>query len=79
MEYRETDQIEIITLDSCELKQCDLIQQAADECTPPLLLNRDEDFIHRILRDHSTPNLSKVIVDNSDGIERIKKFKYLQT
>ncbi len=56
------------------LKQWDLIQQAAEECTPPLLLNRDEDFIHRILRDHRSPNLHKIVVDNIDGVERIKKF-----
>ena len=56
------------------LKQWDLIQQASESCTPPILLNRDEDFIHRILRDHMGPNVSHVIVEDSLGIDRVKDF-----
>jgi ribonuclease E len=33
------------------LRQWEAIQQAAETAHPPVLLNRDEDFIHRVLRD----------------------------
>ena len=56
------------------LHQWELIQQASDTCNPPILLNRDEDFIHRILRDHVAPELNKIVVDNSTAVERIRKF-----
>ncbi len=56
------------------LKQWEAIQQAADTATPPVLLNRDEDFIHRVLRDHIGPNLNRVVVDDHNAVERIKGF-----
>ena len=36
------------------LRQWEAIQKAAETASPPVLLNRDEDFIHRILRDLSS-------------------------
>ena len=44
------------------------IQQAM---RPPalLLLNRDEDFIHWILRDHMGPDLVRVVVDDAAAVE----------
>ncbi len=56
------------------LKQWELIQQASDSCTPPILLNRDEDFIHRILRDHTGQNINNIVVDNPEAVGRIKNF-----
>ncbi len=56
------------------LKQWELIQQASENCTPPILLNRDEDFIHRILRDHIDQNLTNIVVDNPEAIGRVKNF-----
>jgi len=56
------------------LKQWELIQQASESCTPPILLNRDEDFIHRILRDNTGQNVNHIIVDNPEAIGRIKNF-----
>ncbi len=56
------------------LKQWELIQQASDSCTPPILLNRDEDFIHRILRDHIGQNVNNIVVDNPEAIGRVKNF-----
>ena len=56
------------------LKQWELIQQASESCSPPILLNRDEDFIHRILRDHTGQNLTQIVVDNSEAIGRVKNF-----
>ncbi len=56
------------------LKQWELIQQASESCTPPILLNRDEDFIHRILRDHIGQNVKHIVVDNPEAVGRIKNF-----
>ena len=56
------------------LKQWELIQQASESCEPPILLNRDEDFIHRILRDHIGQNLNHIVVDNPEAIDRVKNF-----
>ena len=56
------------------LKQWDLIQQASESCTPPILLNRDEDFIHRILRDHVGSNQIRIVVEDSSAVERVKEF-----
>tara|TARA_B100000700_G_scaffold323130_1_gene426235 strand:- start:3036 stop:4943 length:1908 start_codon:yes stop_codon:yes gene_type:complete len=56
------------------LKQWDAIQQTAEEVQPPVLLNRDEDFIHRILRDHLGPNLIKVVVENELAVDRVNEF-----
>jgi len=56
------------------LKQWELIQQASESCTPPILLNRDEDFIHRILRDNIGQNVNHIVVDNPEAIGRVKNF-----
>ncbi|AIQ98098.1 Rne/Rng family ribonuclease [Prochlorococcus sp. MIT 0801] len=56
------------------LKQWELIQQASESCTPPILLNRDEDFIHRILRDHTGQNITQIVVDNTEAIGRVESF-----
>ena len=56
------------------LKHWELIQQASDSCTPPILLNRDEDFIHRILRDNIGQNVTQIVVDNTEAIGRVKNF-----
>jgi len=56
------------------LKHWELIQEASESCTPPILLNRDEDFIHRILRDHVGQNVNHIVVDNAEAIGRVKNF-----
>ncbi len=56
------------------LKQWELIQQASETCSPPILLNRDEDFIHRILRDNMGQNVTQIVVDNTEAIGRVKSF-----
>ncbi len=55
-------------------KQWESIQSAAESSAPPILLNREEDFINRVLRDHAKSDLSKVIVDTSQAAERAKNF-----
>ena len=56
------------------LRQWEAIQQAAETATPPVLLNRDEDFINRILRDHTGPDLARVVVDEPAAVARVSSF-----
>ncbi len=56
------------------LKQWESIQTAAENSAPPVLLNREEEFINRVLRDCISPDLNKVIVDNPEAVERAKNF-----
>ena len=56
------------------LRQWEAIQKAADAAVPPVLLNRDEDFIHRILRDQAGPELMRVVVDDSAAVDRVHTF-----
>ncbi|MEB3320711.1 MAG: Rne/Rng family ribonuclease [Cyanobium sp.] len=56
------------------LRQWEAIQAAAESAAPPVLLNRDEDFIHRVLRDLYTAELARVVVDSTAGLARAKAF-----
>ena len=56
------------------LRQWEAIQTAAETATPPVLLNRDEDFIHSILRDHSTLDVARIVLDSADGVGRVNAF-----
>ena len=61
------------------LKQWEAIQQASDNSSPPILLNRDDDFIQRVLRDHIGDNLLKVIVDSAEAVERVNRYLAQET
>ena len=56
------------------LRQWEAIQKAAETASPPVLLNRDDDFIHRILRDHVGPDLTRVVLDDAAAVERVTTF-----
>ncbi len=56
------------------LKTWESIQQDSESFTPPKLIHRDEDFIQKVLRDHISPNLSKIVTDNSYAVKRIEDF-----
>ena len=56
------------------LRQWEAIQQAAETANPPVLLNRDEDFIHRVLRDLYSPELVRVVVDSPEAVARANAF-----
>ena len=56
------------------LRQWEAIQTAAESASPPVLLNRDEDFIHRILRDHFNPEVARIVVDGAGGVARVNAF-----
>ncbi len=56
------------------LRQWEAIQQAAETATPPVLLNRDEDFVHRVLRDLYNPEVVRVVVDTPEAVARANAF-----
>ena len=56
------------------LRQWEGIQQAAESATPPVLLNRDEDFVHRVLRDFYGPEVVRVVVDTPEAVARVQSF-----
>ncbi|MCY4359743.1 MAG: Rne/Rng family ribonuclease, partial [Cyanobacteria bacterium MAG APA_bin_95] len=55
-------------------RQWETIQATAETSQPPVLLNRDDDFVHRTLRDHCGPDLDKVVVDSPQVMERVRTF-----
>ena len=54
-------------------QQWENIQQQANEGRPPVLLNRDDDFIQRVLRDIYTADVNRVVVDTASGLKRVKQ------
>ena len=56
------------------LRQWEGIQQAAETASPPVLLNRDEDFIHRVLRDVFSAEVVRIVVDSSEAVARVNSF-----
>ena len=56
------------------LRQWEAIQNAAETASPPVLLNRDEDFIHRVLRDLYSPDVLRVVVDTPAAVARANAF-----
>lgn len=54
-------------------KQWELIQQEANSTRPPALLNRDDDFIQRVLRDMYTADVNRIVVDSHTGMKRVKQ------
>ena len=53
--------------------QWEKIQQEANYLKPPSLLNRDDDFIQRVLRDMFTDEVNRIVTDSAEGVKRIKK------
>jgi ribonuclease E len=54
-------------------KQWDKIQQEANYISAPALLNRDDDFIQRVLRDMYTDDVNRIVVDSENSVKRVKK------
>ena len=54
-------------------KQWELIQEQANTTRPPVLLNRDDDFIQRVLRDMYTADVNRIVVDSNAGLKRVKQ------
>jgi ribonuclease E len=55
------------------LKQWDLIQQQATSNRPPVLLNRDDDFIQRVLRDMYSSDVNRIVVDSPHSVKQVKQ------
>lgn len=54
-------------------KQWESIQYQANNAKPPVLLNRDDDFIQRVLRDTFSAEVNTIVVDSASGVKRIKQ------
>lgn len=55
-------------------KQWESVQQEAGTTRPPSLLNRDDDFIQRVLRDVYGSEVNRIVVDSSTGLKRVKQY-----
>ncbi|MFQ4138296.1 Rne/Rng family ribonuclease [Nodosilinea sp. PGN35] len=54
-------------------KQWESIQQQALSTRPPALLNRDDDFIQRVLRDAYNAEVNRIVTDSATGMKRVKQ------
>lgn len=54
-------------------KQWESIQQQALNTRAPALLNRDDDFIQRVLRDVYNADVNRIVTDSSTGMKRVKQ------
>ncbi len=54
-------------------KQWEAIQERASYTKPPVLLNRDDDFIQKVLRDMYSADVNTIIVDSQAGVKRVKQ------
>jgi ribonuclease E len=54
-------------------KQWEEIQNQANTIKPPGLLNRDDDFIQRVLRDIYSAEVNRIVVDSNYAVKRVKQ------
>lgn len=54
-------------------RQWENIQQEAMSTRPPALLNRDDDFIQKVLRDVYSSDVNRIVVDSHAGMKRVKQ------
>jgi ribonuclease E len=54
-------------------KRWKLIQEEAMTTRAPALLNRDDDFIQRVLRDVYSSDVNRIVTDSSVGQQRVKQ------
>ncbi len=54
-------------------KQWESIQQQAMNTRAPALLNRDDDFIQRVLRDAFNADVNRIVTDSATGMKRVKQ------
>ncbi|PPS45478.1 Rne/Rng family ribonuclease [Chroococcidiopsis sp. TS-821] len=55
-------------------RQWEAILQEAQSTRAPSLLNRDNDFIQRVLRDMYGADVNRIVVDSSTGLKRVKQY-----
>lgn len=54
-------------------KQWESVQLEGGTTRAPALLNRDDDFIQRVLRDMFSADVNRIVVDSQNGIKRVKQ------
>ena len=54
-------------------RQWENIQQEAVSTRAPALLNRDDDFIQRVLRDVYSADVNRIVTDSHTGLKRVKQ------
>jgi ribonuclease E len=54
-------------------KQWESVQFQAGSTRAPALLNRDDDFIQRVLRDVYSTDVNRIVVDSATGLKRVKQ------
>jgi ribonuclease E len=54
-------------------KQWESVLQEAGSTRAPALLNRDDDFIQRVLRDVYSADVNRIVVDSHTGLKRVKQ------
>ena len=54
-------------------RQWEAIQQEVNSTRAPALLNRDDDFIQRVLRDMYSADVNRIVVDSSTAVKRVKQ------
>ena len=54
-------------------RQWESVLQEAGSTRAPALLNRDDDFIQRVLRDVYSSDVNRIVVDSHTGLKRVKQ------
>ncbi|MBW4470970.1 MAG: Rne/Rng family ribonuclease [Stenomitos rutilans HA7619-LM2] len=54
-------------------KQWEMVLQEAKTTRAPALLNRDDDFIQRVLRDVYSADVNRIVVDSHTGLKRVRQ------
>ncbi len=54
-------------------KQWEQTQQQAQSIRPPALLNRDDDFIQRVLRDMYSDDVNRIVVDSKESVKAVNQ------
>lgn len=54
-------------------RQWEAVLQEASSTRAPALLNRDDDFIQRVLRDVYSSDVNRIVVDSHTGLKRVKQ------
>jgi len=54
-------------------KQWEAIQQKVSSTRAPALLNRDDDFVQRVLRDVYNDDVNRIVTDSPHGLRRVKQ------
>jgi ribonuclease E len=56
-------------------RQWEKVEQDAESALrAPALLNRDDDFVQRVLRDTYTSDVNRVVVDSPNAVKRVKQY-----